>query len=175
MERANIRDFDEIFSIMEEAFPLNEYRSREKQRALFSLPEYSVYLYREKGKILGFLALWELCDLIFIEHFAIQRDLRGKGIGQRMLKELLSEKAEPICLEVELPESEIAKRRIAFYERSGLFYYDYPYVQPSMDEGRDPIPLRIMCSLPTLSEDGFSRIRDLLYDKVYGVNEKKSI
>ena len=49
-----------------------------------------------------------------------------------------------ICLEVELPETEMAARRIGFYERNGFYYNDYFYMQPPIAEGRNAIPLRLM-------------------------------
>ncbi len=169
MERLYNEDFDEMFSIMEEAFPKNEYRGREKQKALLSLPEYELYGEKIHGKLAGFLAIWDLGKITFIEHFAVRHNLRGKGLGKEMLSRLFHEKKGPFCLEVELPENETATKRIAFYERMGLYFYDYPYMQPSMDEGRDPIPLRIMTDSPDLSKEDFDNIRDLLYKKVYKV------
>jgi len=162
-------NFDEVFSIMEESFPKNEYRSYAKQKELLAVPEYELYGKRMNGKIAGFLAVWDLREVIFIEHFAVKNELRGRGLGKEMLNVLFTEKKGPFCLEVELPENETARRRIAFYERMGLHFYDYPYTQPSMDLGRDPIPLRIMTDSPTLSEEQFQKLRDLLYRKVYRV------
>ncbi|MBR4287874.1 MAG: GNAT family N-acetyltransferase [Clostridia bacterium] len=169
MERVLAENFNEVFSIMEESFPINEYRSYKKQMELLSVPEYSLYCKRIDGKIAGFLSFWDLNEVIFIEHFAIKKELRGKGLGKEMLSELFAEKSGPFCLEVELPENEVARRRVAFYERMGLFFYDYPYTQPSMDHGRDPIPLRIMTNIPSLSKERFETLRDLLYKCVYKV------
>ncbi len=169
MERIQLKDFDEVFSIMEESFPKDEYRSREKQMALLSVPEYHLCCKRVSGKIAGFLAFWDLGEVLFIEHFAVKKELRGKGLGKEMLSELFSEKKVGFCLEVELPENEIARRRIAFYERMGLHFHDFPYLQPSMDEGREPVPLRIMTNTPQLSADDFENLRNLLYKKIYKV------
>ncbi|MBR7146301.1 MAG: GNAT family N-acetyltransferase, partial [Oscillospiraceae bacterium] len=52
--------------------------------------------------------------------FAVREDCRGSGIGSELLDELIGTLPHPICLEVEPPETEIAKRRIAFYERNGF-------------------------------------------------------
>ena len=45
---------------------------------------------------------------------------------------------------MEPPETELTRRRIGFYERNGFVLNDYDYVQPSLGEGKDPVPLRIM-------------------------------
>ncbi|MCI8448180.1 MAG: hypothetical protein HFH30_07230, partial [Eubacterium sp.] len=77
-----------------------------------------------------------------------------------------------ICLEVELPENDLAKRRIRFYERNGFFLNQYPYVQPSISKGRSPIPLLIMTSGQPVSEKIFQEIKSTLYEYVYGVTEQ---
>ena len=169
MESILTEDFDEVFSIMEESFPKDEYRSRENQKALLSVPEYHLYCKRIDDKIAGLLAFWDLGEVIFIEHFAVKKELRNKGLGKEMLGELLTEKKAIFCLEVELPQNETARRRIAFYERMGFHFHNFPYVQPSMDQGREPIPLRIMTNSPFLSKDEFEKLRDLLYKKIYKV------
>ena len=50
-----------------------------------------------------------------------------------MLQELVKQYQKPICLEVELPEDELTRRRIGFYERNGFVqcgmrkgFYEFP-------------------------------------------------
>ena len=74
-------------------------------------------------------------------------------------------------MEVELPETEMAARRIGFYERNGFYYNDYFYMQPPIAEGRNAIPLRLMTTGGPLDEEEFSRMQGLLYKNVYGVPE----
>ena len=169
MQRLTVNDFEEIYEILESGFPENERRGKERQRALFNDPRYRVYGKKHEGSLVAFIAVWELSDYIFIEHFAVKEELRGLGIGGKMLSELKKLYNKPLCLEVEPPESDITKRRIDFYERCGFFLHGYDYIQPSMDVGRAPIPLRIMTSFPALSEGDFKALRDLLYKEVYKV------
>ena len=74
-----------------------------------------------------------------------------------------------ICLEVELPDCEIAKRRIEFYKRNGFFLNEYPYEQPAITKGRKPLPLMIMTSGSEITKDRFDDIKVLLYKCVYQV------
>ena len=74
-------------------------------------------------------------------------------------------------MEVELPETEMAARRIGFYERNGFYYNDYFYMQPPIAEGRNAIPLRLMTTGGPLDEEEFFRMQGLLYKNVYGVPE----
>ena len=67
-----------------------------------------------------------------------------------------------------VPETVLAARRIAFYERNGFFLNDFPYLQPPLSNGRDPVPLRVMTSGRAVSREEFERIKALLYTRVYG-------
>ena len=76
-----------------------------------------------------------------------------------MLREVLTQVNKLTCLEVELPEGELEKRRISFYERNGFCYNPYPYTQPSIAPGREPIPLRIMTYQRTVTEAEYQKIK----------------
>ena len=75
-----------------------------------------------------------------------------------------------ICLEVEFPDNEISRRRIGFYERNGFVLNNYPYIQPPISEGRNPVPLKIMTTDKGITEEQFNKIRALLYKYVYNVS-----
>ena len=92
----------------------------------------------------GFLAVWEFESFTYIEHFAVDPVLRNSGTGSAMLQELVRKYQKQICLEVELPEDELTRRRIGFYERNGFVFNEYPYIQPPISKGKSPVPLRIM-------------------------------
>ncbi|MBR2328135.1 MAG: GNAT family N-acetyltransferase [Clostridia bacterium] len=169
MELLTVADFEEIYEILENSFPENERRGKERQRALFSDGRYRVYGKKEDGRLVAFIAVWELSKVNFIEHFAVSPSHRGKGMGRELLLELTGGMGGRFCLEVEPPDCDIAKRRIAFYERCGFFFHGYDYTQPPMDIGREAIPLRIMTSFPSLSENDFKALRDLLYREIYKV------
>ena len=161
-------EFNAVFSIMEQSFPLEEYRPYTAQKALLEKPAYTVYVAKEEGKILGFAAVWELGEWLFLEHLAVDPDHRDRGIGAELLAFLGQKRC---CLEVELPETDLAHHRIGFYQRNGFFLNGYPYVQPSLGEGRSPVPLSIMTSGSAISPEEFARLKKLLYSRVYGVGE----
>ena len=109
--------------------------------------------------------------MAYIEHFAVDPDCRNGGLGGKILQKVIEDTDMRICLEVELPETEMAARRIGFYERNGFYYNDYFYMQPPIAEGRNAIPLRLMTTGGPLDEKEFSRMQGLLYKNVYGVPE----
>lgn len=163
------QEFYKVYNLMRESFPRDEFRNYEGQKALLELPEYQIYIWPEpkKPEPKAFIAVWELKDFAFVEHFAVKTCCRNEGLGGRMLTEIRKLLDCPMCLEVELPETELAKRRIAFYERNQFFFNEYPYEQPSIFEGCDPLPLRVMTTERKVTPEEFWKIKETLYQKVY--------
>ena len=88
LERLSITDFEEFYRILEESFPIDERREKEEQKALWDKNEYVVYGMKKEERLLGFLAVWELENCCFLEHFAIDKRARNAGYGSMMLGEL---------------------------------------------------------------------------------------
>ncbi len=162
--------FDNVYAVMQESFPLDEFRSYAAQKALLQKSAYRIYVY-EKEEIRGFLAAYEWEDLLFIEHFAVDKRYRNLGLGGKMLGFLLAQTKKTVCLEVELPQTELAQRRIAFYGRNGFVFNEYAYMQPSIEEGKQPVELRLMSYPRRLEREEFLRIKNRLYTEVYGRQE----
>ena len=96
------------------------------------------------------------------------------GTGKKMILAAAEEArkiGKAFCLEVEPPTEEMAKRRIEFYKRIGFVLNEYPYMQPSLGEGKNPIPLMIMSYKEPLTKESFENIRKVLYREVYKVEE----
>lgn len=169
---ANRNEFDKIYSIMEASFPPDERRTYEEQKALLNHPLYRIYVWTDVDKeISAFITVWCFEAFTFVEHFAVNPKDRNLGIGAAMLGEIKTVLSGLICLEVELPDTEIARRRIGFYERNGFKMNDYPYMQPAYSTSKNPVPLRIMTSEKCILEDEFQEMKERLYLEVYHVSE----
>ena len=162
-------EFPAVYHLLESAFPANERRPLAAQRQLLTNPRYRVAVSEQDGRVAAFLASWRLPEFRFIEHFAVCTERRSCGLGQRMLQTFLQESSSPAVLEVELPDTELARRRIGFYERNGFHLNSYRYFQPPMAPGQLPLPLLVMSSGGGLSECTFQRVRDELYRRIYHV------
>ena len=181
LQRINETNFPEIYRIMQASFSDDEYRPYDEQLALFEEPEYRVYYMPAIGMervgnhstgnstmhAAGFLAVWEFESFTYIEHFAVDPVLRNSGTGSAMLQELVRKYQKQICLEVELPEDELTRRRIGFYERNGFVFNEYPYIQPPISKGKSPVPLRIMTYGSAITQDTFEEMKRVLYQRVY--------
>lgn len=162
-------DFDKFYRLMDISFPVDEHRPYEEQKALFSNPAYQVYIVpdAENDEIKAFAAIWNFSTFTFIEHFAVNPSCRNLGLGSQILQELQGLLPSRLCLEVELPDNELAARRIGFYERNGFYYNDYLYLQPALSAGQNTIPLRIMTSPKAVRYEEFLKIKETLYTQVY--------
>ena len=82
---------------------------------------------------------------------------------------LLARFDKPACLEAELPETELAARRIGFYERHGFTVNaDYPYFQPALTPGGSPIPLHLLTTGGARTPAELRAIETLVHTRVYG-------
>ena len=144
LQKLTHADFDDFFALLEESFPLDEYRPYEEQRALLDDPRYCAYVLFEGGEIKALMTVWQIADFAFLEHFAVAPACRNQGLGAKILGEIKQLLASRLVLEAELPETELAKRRIGFYQRNGFALNEYPYLQPSYGKGREAVPLFLM-------------------------------
>ncbi len=172
-ERITEETFDAVFPLLESAFPITELRTKEDQRALLKEEQYFLYGVRKDGDFAAVFATWEIDDFLYIEHFAVKEAYRNGGYGGFLLDTLLEEKGKPMVLEVEEPEDELTRRRIAFYERHGLMYNVHFYLQPPMRKDTDFVPLKFMTKPEKISKATFERYKKQIYSVVYKYTEEK--
>ena len=89
MQRLTKNDFNALFALMEKSFPVDEFRVREQQEALFSDDSYVVYGLKDGNALKAFVSTWQFDDFVFIEHFAVNPLYRNNGLGGKILNDLL--------------------------------------------------------------------------------------
>lgn len=159
-------------NILVTSFPKDEYRDLTQQKEYTnSNALFNCHVITDNDKPIGIINYWRFNQFCYIEHFAIDSALRNQGYG-KMVLELLKEKInKPIILEVEVPDTEIAIRRISFYKRTGLKLCNQPYLQPPYRKEDDFIPMRIMVYGSELNDDDFALIKSIIYKEVYNYTE----
>ena len=153
---------------MKESFPKSEIRSYLGQKKLLKDNRYKIYCEYKNDEIIAFLCVWDLEGVYFLEHFAVSKEYRNRGIGSNLIKKVCESLQGRIFLEVELPESDLQKRRIEFYKRCGFFYNAYEYFQPSFGKDLPAIPLKIMTYCKQINFEEFLEIKKKVYKEVYG-------
>lgn len=139
-------DYQFVETLMHTAFPSDERREDSSQRYNVDCNEKMCCLLIKDGDVnVGFFTIWALSGISYVEHFAIDANLRQRGYGTKALSALSTlTSASSLILEVELPSTEEAIKRIAFYEKNGFKLSSRPYIQPPYSSDKQSVPMALM-------------------------------
>lgn len=171
--KENTVELEKMLQIYEEAFPIDERRDLSKEREMITNKKIDLYIlkFKDSQKVLGFIAIWNFNDVLFIEHFAIKKEERTKGYGSLMFKSIQDNSYKKvIVLELEPPESSSAAQlRIKFYKRLGVNLNNFDYIQPPYSDTKKPVKMIIASYPRILTNEEFNRIKTVVYQNVYGI------
>ena len=155
-----------VENLLHESFPEEERRDDDMQRYnTDNNPLFTAYLITDDAENIGLITLWKLSGFLYVEHLATSPSVRNKGYGKMIMQALLHDFSDyTIVLEVELPEDDLSKRRIGFYERNGFKLCHKPYMQPPYRSGGTPIPMHVMYSGDRPIDDIFDKIKSEIYN-----------
>lgn len=165
-------DINSIYELLNKSFPKHEIYEKSHFEKIYSDPnnDFTINSYSSDGELIGVITWWDFGYCIYLEHFAVSTEKRGGGVGSKLLQEFISTFDVPVILECEPKVSDIAERRIAFYERNGMILNpDFKYTNPPMRKNSKPYELVIMSSKMPISCDDFKRWRNDVKNKVYGL------
>ncbi|MBN1990355.1 MAG: GNAT family N-acetyltransferase [Bacteroidales bacterium] len=165
-----IRELDSTPQICElyiSSFPDSERRDLTLLNKLLKSAPITLYEIQYNNSFAGFITIWNFPLFLFVEHFAINTALRGAGIGSKTINIIITNNLKPIVLEVEPPIDDISKKRVEFYNRSGLQLSEEPYIQPSYDGVKPEVELRLMCTNFSFLEYNRKAIVKTLHTEVY--------
>jgi len=173
----DIRDTKSLPGFMEQlylnSFPPEERRDWSQILRMTSDRHHPLHLMliTFSGKPAGLLTWWNFGDFRYVEHFAVNPEMRGNGIGKKAIEAFVRGSRSAVVLEVE-PEAtgEMARRRIGFYKRCGFtLHADYIYIQPPYGPGLAEVPLTLMTAGSRAVDGADLKNIDLtLKTKVYG-------
>ena len=135
--------FDASLALYEASFPPNERRTRDDHLRALQDADFVPLGAVEDGRLLADIFLWKTDGFVYLEHFAVQPELRSHGTGGKILEQLLDTQ-QLFLLEIEPPEDPLTCRRKRFYERNGLHAQPYRHVQLPFQGGGEIQPLVIM-------------------------------
>ncbi len=130
----------DVWKIYETSFPVVERRKIESYAQVCAEnPEFKPDVLYAAGEVAGLMFHWETEMFSYLEHFAVRADLRNQGEGGKFLDAYIASHPR-VVLEVDPPENEICRRRIAFYERHGLTFSGIKFTHPGYEADADGSP-----------------------------------
>lgn len=160
----------DVREMYESAFPEAERREWVQLSELITNPDFRFNLIFNEQILIGLISVWNLNEFIFIEHFTIRNDERGKGFGTEVIRQIISMEM-PVILEVEEPLSEMAIKRIRFYERLHFSTSNMEYFQPPYSKGKKRIKMLLMSYPNEILPANFESTKKLIHELVYKFQE----
>jgi GNAT superfamily N-acetyltransferase len=117
---------ENVRHLYETAFPQGEQIPWADLMRLMKTMSLDFTVYYEDGNLVGLTIVYPRPQFNWFWYFAVPEELRGQGIGQRILTQLIEKySGQSNILDMESPEqvcenSEQRKRRHAFYLRNGF-------------------------------------------------------
>lgn len=167
MKNINIQDFDHpLYKAFKDlyacSFPVFEQRTEEQQRMAFDNPNYHLLAYEANEILVGFISYWEFNDYLYIEHFAINAQIRRKGYGSDILRNFIRSTGKIVLLEIDPITDSVSEARLRFYKKCGFYENTYPHKHPSYRAEYQPHPLVVLTTQRTISEQEYQTFnRDL--------------
>lgn len=122
-------DYLKAVNLYKQAFPFHEQREQTSQNTINNNEKYHFGMIYDEGKFIGIILYWNFKKYIYVEHFAICKEYRGKGYGTKVL-ELMKQKDKIIILEIDPLIDDVAKKRALFYKNCGFHSNDFNHIHP---------------------------------------------
>ena len=158
-------EYDKALALYRESFPYHERREARSQGDILTDEEYRFELVYDKDIFAGLLLCWETDAFVYVEHFCIFPELRGKSCGSQTLH-LLKQCVKTIILEIDPPVDETARRRKGFYERAGFTANAFHHVHPPYHAQLAGHELVVMSCPNALTGEEYARFSSYLGNTV---------
>lgn len=160
--------YTQAMELYRNSFPSHEQRKDASQKAALGAAEYHFDLIYDGNVFVGMLLYWETKDFLYVEHFCVKPELRGKSYGQKALEEL-GKKRKRVILEIDPPTDEISIRRKGFYERAGYWENSFRHIHPPYHAENQGHPLVVMSCPDLLDQAAYEDFYHYLKCKVMAI------
>lgn len=161
--------WEQVWRLYTESFPEWERRKISSHRRAVEDADFHTYIAVDNGNMLALLFYWESGDMIFIEHVAVNPQMRGKNVGSELLRQFMDNNPDKtIILEIDPPEDEVSQRRLVFYDRLGFKRNsgDFDYTHPSYVRGGKVHRLELLSYPGPISVQKFGEFKKYMSEKV---------
>lgn len=167
LKKMSMQEFDGFYCKLEEDFCFSERKSYQDERRAFEKPDFMPAYICIDGKTVGYICYWEYEEFLYVEHFAMLKEMRNQGYGNGFLQEFLGDFTKLVLLEVERPTDTISERRIRFYERVGFCVNKFDYYQPSYHRDGECVPMFVCSYNRFLSDEEYTKFTSQIKNTVY--------
>lgn len=143
--------------IYEVSFPVFEQRSEEQQLKAFDHMSYNLLIKTDNDTLVSFISYWDFAEYVYIEHLAVNAQMRGMNEGSKMLNDFAKIIGKMILLEIDPPINEIAKKRLSFYERLGYKTNPYKHLHPPYNKDYPPHELVVLSLNKEISQNQYNQ------------------
>lgn len=163
------KGWSEAASLYRAAFPVKEIRSEADHLRALDDPAFEADGIWLGETFAGLLYFWKHKEWHYIEHLAIDPELRGHRIGSRALEAFC--RGKQVILEIDPPEDEISIRRLHFYQRLGFVENPHPYLHPSFQQPFETHRLVLLSYPRAIENDEAREIADFVRERVLRYSE----
>lgn len=164
--------FDEAYKILDSSFTPDELKTYPRLLSDFIFGSMKIFALGDEDSLFAVLTLWEFKDFAFVENFAVREDLRNSGLGTKLIEDVIAHfPHKNILLEVEVPETDIQKRRVKFYEAKGFTLSSVTYIQPQLRDTPSDVKLSLMFTGDSLENKQLLNFKEQVFERVYGLKE----
>ncbi len=161
--------FSKVYNLYVLAFPETERRNWAGfEYELDYEKHFCAHALMQDDTFVGLFNYWTFDRFCYVEHIAVAQGVRGQKIGTQAMEFFKQQTKLPIIIEVEMPKSITAIRRINFYEKLGFSVVNsHAYAQPPYEGDGFLIPMQLMCNDTHFADTHFDLIKETLYERVY--------
>lgn len=157
--------YEKAMELYKASFPFHEQRESASQLRALEKEAYQFLLIYAGDTWVGELLCWETVSFIYVEHFCILPEMRGRRYGEKALR-LLGQRGKQVILEIDPPVDGISVHRKAFYERSGYQANGFAHVHPPYHVGFAGHRLIVMSCPGALSPEAYGEFSQYLKETV---------
>ncbi len=140
-----------------ESFPIFEQRTATQQAYAFQCERYKLLVFTDGDTFLGFISYWDFDTYRYVEHFAVNAVLRGKGYGSRMLQAFLQTTDKVTLLEIDPVVDSVSEARLRFYKKCGFHENPYPHRHPAYRSEYKPHSLEVLTAKRKITKEEYKR------------------
>ncbi|MGB0990109.1 MAG: GNAT family N-acetyltransferase [Halarcobacter sp.] len=154
IESKDNKYFDKAWQLYLDSFPEVERRTLEEQEEILTDKNFKMTCYVEDEVLISIVFYWKISSYTFLEHFAVNSQLRGQSFGSKILQKFINDNKN-IILEIEPIVDEITQKRLKFYKKFGFVVNSYEHLQIPFREGAKELKLLLMSQEKTLSQQEY--------------------